>query len=238
MPPDFIFMLTHADRTVVDAEARLDEVLAAGIRHIGFKDVGLPLPALRRLSAAIRAGGAKAYLEVVSLDAASEAASARAAVALEIDVLMGGARPGVVVPIIAGTRIRYYPFPGTVVGHPSILCGTIDSIAGSARSLVDQEGVDGLDLLAYRFDGDAPELIRRVCEAAGVKPVVVAGSLDCLERIDAVVAAGAAAFTVGTAIFEDAFPAPPGLPHQLAFVREALSRILGQSAPRVASSRP
>ncbi len=224
MPPDFIFMLTHSDRTVEDAEQRLDEVLAAGIGHIGFKDVGLPLTALRGLSEAIRAAGAKVYLEVVSLDAASEAASARAAVELEIDVLMGGARPGVVVPIIAGTGVRYYPFPGTIVGHPSVLCGTIDSIADDARALTRREGVHGLDLLAYRFDGDAPALIRRVCEAAGGKPVVVAGSLDSAERIDAVLAAGAAAFTIGTAIFEDAFPAAPGLRSQLAFVNDALDR--------------
>jgi len=227
MPPDFIFMLTRADRTVADAEERLEEVLAAGVEHIGFKDVGLAPPAVRRLSAAIRAGGAKAYLEVVSLDAASEAASARAAVALEIDVLMGGTRPEVVVPIIAGTPIRYYPFPGTIMGHPSVLRGSIDSIADSARALLRQDGVHGLDLLAYRFDGDALALIRRVCEAADGRPVVVAGSLDCLERIDAVVAAGAAAFTIGTAIFEGAFPVAPGLPHQLAFVRDALGRTPG-----------
>ena len=238
MPPDFIFMLTRADRTVADAEERLDEVLAAGIGHIGFKDVGLPLDALRRLSAAIRAAGARVYLEVVSLDADSEAASARVAMDLEIDVLMGGVRPGVVVPIIAGAPIRYYPFPGTIVGHPSVLCGTIDSIAGGARALIQQDGVHGLDLLAYRFDGDAPELVRRVCEAAGGKPVVVAGSLDCLERIDAVVAAGAAAFTIGTAIFEDAFPVAPGLRNQLAFVRDALDRSRGLGVPRAASSRP
>lgn len=238
MPPDFIFMLTHADRTVADAEARLDEVFAAGIGHVGFKDVGLPLPALRRLSAAIRAAGARTYLEVVSLDAASEAASARAAVELEIDVMMGGVRPGVVLPVIAGTPIRYYPFPGTIVGHPSVLRGTIDSIASGARALVQHEGVHGLDLLAYRFDGDAPELTRRVCQAVGGKPVVVAGSLDCLERIEAVVAAGAAAFTVGTAIFENAFPVAPDLRHQLAFVRDALDRTRDLSAPRAASSRP
>jgi len=231
MPPDFIFMLTHSDRTVADAEQRLDEVLEEGIGHIGFKDVGLPIPARRRLSRAIRAAGARVYLEVVSLDAASEAASARAAVELEIDVLMGGVRPRVVVPIIAGTRVRYYPFPGAIVGHPSVLRGTIDSIAGDARALTQQEGVHGLDLLAYRFDGDAPALIRRVREAAGGKPVVVAGSLDCVERIDAVVAAGAAGFTIGTAIFEDTFPVEPGLRSQLAFVRDSLDRMCGLNGP-------
>jgi hypothetical protein len=220
---------------VADAERRLDDVLAAGIRHIGFKDVGLAWPALRRLSAAIRAAGARIYLEVVSLDPASEAASAGAALELEIDVLMGGTRPSVVAPIIAHTPIRYYPFPGEIVGHPSVLKGSLDSIIASARTLLEHEGVHGLDLLAYRFDGDAPELMRRVCRAAGERPVVVAGSLDRLERLDAVAAAGASAFTIGTAIFEGAFPCAPGLGDQLAFVQGAMNR--RQAEPRAASSR-
>jgi 4-hydroxythreonine-4-phosphate dehydrogenase len=234
MPPDFIFMLTRADRTVMDAEERLGEALDVGIRHIGFKDIGLPRPALSRLAAAIRRAGARVYLEVVSLDAASEAASAQTAVELEIDVLMGGTRPEIVAPIIAGTPIRYHPFPGEIVGHPSELRGTIDSIVASARMLLEHEGVHGLDLLAYRFDGNAPELARRVCAAAGARPVVVAGSLDRLERIEAVAAAGAAGFTVGTAIFENAFACPPGLRSQLAFVQGAIDRRRIPPDPRAA----
>src|ERR1700677_1975432 len=105
MGPDFIFMLTRADRTIQDAEARLPEALAAGVRHVGFKDVGLPVGALRRLAEAIHRAGATTYLEVVSLDADSEAASARLALDLGVDVLMGGVRPRVVTPIIAGSAI-------------------------------------------------------------------------------------------------------------------------------------
>ena len=224
MPPDFIFMLTRADRTVADAERRLPEVLAAGVTHIGFKDVGLPLFNLMRLTKAIREARARVYLEVVSLDAETEADSARAAVELGVDVLMGGTRPEVVVPEIAGTGIRYYPFPGEIVGHPSVLAGTIDSIVASAEALLAQDGVHGLDLLAYRFDGDAPELIRRVCQAAGAKPVVVAGSIDRAVRIAAVARAGAAGFTVGTAALEGVFPAGPALGDQLAYIVAARDR--------------
>lgn len=64
--PEFIFMLTRNDSTVPDAQARLPEVLAAGVKHIGFKDIGLPLDQLKQLAQAIHAGGATAYLEVVS----------------------------------------------------------------------------------------------------------------------------------------------------------------------------
>jgi hypothetical protein len=213
--PDFIFMLTRDDVTLPDARRRLPHALEAGVRHIGFKDVGLPLAELRALAGEIRAAGATLYLEMVSLDADAEAAGARAALALEVDVLMGGVRPELVEPILAGAPIRYYPFPGSVVGHPSRLEGGVAAIADSARRLAARDGVHGLDLLAWRSEGDVPALIAAVCGAAGGKPVVVAGSIDCAERIAALAAAGAMGFTVGTAAIDAVFPAPPHLTHQL-----------------------
>jgi hypothetical protein len=237
MMPDFIFMLTRQDRTIADAHDRLDEVLAAGVRHIGFKDIGLPFEELQVLATSIRQAGARLYLEVVSLDEASEQASARTGLALEVDVLMGGTRPEIVLPIIRNTPIRYFPFPGTVVGHPSVLCGTPGEILRSAQRLAAIDGVHGLDLLAYRRDGDASGLIRQIC-AAVPKPVVVAGSIDRRERIDAVVKGGAAGFTIGTAALENVFPAPePGLTGQLRAIMEmvvqaALSRTGRQGLSR------
>ncbi len=206
---DFIFMLTAADNTIADARTRLEEVLAGGARHIGFKDVGLPLDELRDLSRAIRAAGGRAYLEVVSLDAESELRSAQAAIELEVDCLLGGTRAGEVAELIRHHPIRYYPFPGRIVGHPSVLDGTIEEIAESAKRLTDLENVHGLDLLAYRFVGDVPALMRAVCSVSD-KPVIMAGSIDSAQRIDAVAAAGAAGFTVGTAAFDGSFPAETG----------------------------
>jgi len=88
--PDFIFMLTNQDRTVADAAERLKDVLAAGIMHVGFKDIGLPFDELLLIASAIKAAGATLYLEVVSLDEESERRSAQAAVDLGVDILMGG----------------------------------------------------------------------------------------------------------------------------------------------------
>jgi hypothetical protein len=80
MASDFIFMLPHTDRTIPDATGRVPDALRAGLRHIGVKDLGLPFADLYGLADTIRAAGARLYLEVVSLDAESEEASARAAV--------------------------------------------------------------------------------------------------------------------------------------------------------------
>jgi DhnA family fructose-bisphosphate aldolase class Ia len=212
---DFIFMLTNADRTIDDAVARLPDIFAAGIAHIGFKDIGADFATLQKLTAAIRLNSATVYLEVVSLDARSEEASAQMAVELGVDILMGGTRPEVVIPILAGTKIRYYPFPGIISGSPSILVGDIDSIVESASRLVAHKGIHGLDLLAYRFHGDVPELMRRVIRVAGNKPVIMAGSIDRAERIAEVIGAGAAGFTIGTAALEGAFSGSRDLKSQL-----------------------
>lgn len=242
--PDFIFMLTRHDRTIADALEQLPAVLAAGVRHIGFKDIGLPWPELRRLADAIRAGGAQSYLEVVSQDAASELASAHAALALGVDVLMGGTRPEEVLPLLAGSPLRYYPFAGAVVGHPSVLQGTVQNIVASARRIAALDGVHGLDLLAYRFAGDVgevPALIAAVCAAVD-KPVVVAGSIDRGGRIAAAGAGSAAGFTVGTAALDGAFAADaPGLEGQLRAIhalRAAAGPLTPATAPAAAPAHP
>src|SRR6185312_12178114 len=133
-----------------------------------------------------------------------------------VDVLMGGVRPQAVAARVKDAPLRYFPFVGRIVGHPSVLAGSADEIVASARRIAGLAGVDGLDLLAYRSSLDGGALARDIC-AAVAKPVVVAGSIDCAERIAAVRLAGAHAFTIGTAAIDGAFPAAtPGLAGQLA----------------------
>ncbi|KQY90740.1 cupin domain-containing protein [Pelomonas sp. Root1444] len=202
----FIFMLTRNDRTVPDASQQLETALSLGVRHIGFKDIGLPLEQLKVLNAAIKAGGATSYLEVVSLDRESEIVSAKAATEIGVDVLLGGTRVDDVLPIIKGTGIQYFPFPGRITGHPSVLEGTIEEIVESAKTITRHDGVHGLDLLAYRSAQNVPELMKAVC-AAVAKPVYIAGSIDTSERIAVVQNAGAAGFTIGTAALDGKYPA-------------------------------
>lgn len=227
----FIFMLTRNDRTVEDAAMHLETALAAGIRHIGFKDVGLPVPALKALNRRIREGGATSYLEVVSLDRESEVASARAALEIGVDILFGGTRAEDVLPVIAGSGLLYYPFAGRISGHPSVLEGSLEEIVASARALASREGVHGLDLLAYRWAGDVPALIHAVC-AAVEKPVIVAGSIDTGARIAAVKAAGAAGFTIGTAALDGHYPAAGrDVPAQLAAIVRDVAALNAHLSP-------
>lgn len=202
----FIFMLTRNDSTVDDAETHVETAIASGVRHIGFKDVGLPFDALARLARRITDAGASAYIEVISLDRESELRSVRAAIDLGVDYLLGGTRVEDVLPLLEGTGIQYYPFPGRIVGHPSILEGAEAEIVESAVALASHPGVSGLDLLAYRAAGDVPALIKAVCHAV-TKPVIVAGSIDSPEQIAVVRRGGAAGFTIGTSALDGRFPA-------------------------------
>ena len=202
----FIFMLTRNDRTVADASQQLQTALGLGVRHIGFKDIGLPIEQLKSLNAAIKAGGATSYLEVVSLDRESEIVSAKAAVEIGVDILLGGTRVDDVLPIIKEACIQYFPFPGRITGHPSVLEGSIEEIVDSAKAMAARDGVHGLDLLAYRSAENVPDLMRAVCAAVS-KPVYVAGSIASPERIAIVQDAGAAGFTIGTAALDGQYPA-------------------------------
>ena len=205
-PFDFIFMLTRNDRTVADAAVHAETALQAGICHIGFKDVGLPFEALAGLSRMIREGGASTYLEVVSLDRDTEMRSVKAAIDLGVDYLLGGTHAEDVLPLLEGTPIRYYPFPGRIVGHPSILEGSQAEIVKSAVALASHPGVAGLDLLAYRSAGNVPSLIDAVCRAVP-KPIIVAGSVDRPDQVESIRRCGAAGFTIGTSALDGRFPA-------------------------------
>lgn len=202
----FIFMLTRNDRTVAEAQKHVQTALQNGIRHIGFKDIGLPFIALENLTRQIKDGGALVYLEVVSLDRESELNSVKAAIKLGVDYLLGGTHVKDVLPLLAGTGIRYYPFPGKITGHPSILEGTESDIVENAVTLASYSGVAGLDLLAYRSKGNVPALIEAVCRAVN-KPVIVAGSIESPNQITTIRNCHAAGFTIGTCAIDGNFPA-------------------------------
>jgi hypothetical protein len=217
---EFVFMLTHSDRTVPNGRAVYEEVRTTGLRYVGFKDIGLPPAELRELSEAIRADGREVMLEVVSEAKEDELRSVQTALDIGVDWLLGGTHPDEALELIAGTKIRYCPFPGRVVGHPSLLRGTIDEIAGDAAALTARPGVHGLDLLAYRYDGDVEALTAAVRESAS-GPVIAAGSVDSLARIAALRRIGVWGFTIGGAIFDGRFAGAPSVRDQIETVLAA-----------------
>jgi hypothetical protein len=217
---EFVFMLTHHDRTVGNALYVYEQTRGSGLRYIGLKDVGATPEVLAELTRTAQDDGLEVMLEVVSTSADDELRSLRAAAEIGVDWVLGGTHPDEGVEILRGTGIKYCPFPGQVIGHPSELDGELDEIAEHARTLTALDGVYGLDLLAYRHRRLDPVALTRAVAGTAAGPVIVAGAIASPAQIRDVAAAGAWGFTIGGAVFEDRLPGAPGIGSQL---REVLA---------------
>lgn len=202
-------MLTRSDQTISDCLETIDAIGSVGVTHIGFKDVGVDMDTLYELNARIHDAGATSYMEVVSTDEASALRSARAATEIGVDKLLGGTAVTPTLEIVKDTAIDYLPFAGIPRGHPTVLGGTPELIAADCARFADL-GCAGVDLLAWRAtEADPVELIHAArAETSG--SLVIAGSIDSPKRIQALVDAGADAFTIGTAIFDGSFSKDKG----------------------------
>ena len=227
---DFIFMLTRSDQTVEDCLEVFELVRPLGLGHVGFKDIGVDMATLASLTREIKASGATCYLEVVSVSREAALNSARAAVELGVDRLMGGTEVADTLEILKGSGIGYYPFPGFPHDHPTKLGGSAADVSAQCRGFM-ESGCAGADLLAYRAtEADPLALVRAAREGLGDGHLVVAGSVDTPEQIADLTAAGADAFTIGTAAFSGAFsPTRGSLLSQLRDILVASG--LGSAAP-------
>ena len=216
---EFIFMLTRDDKTLTDARDVYASIAGTGVRHVGCKDVGLPREELQALMSDIKGNGHTTHLEVVSESEEATLASARAAAEIGPDYLIGGTLIEPVQEILEGTGIGFLPYVGRIVGHPCLLRGAIDEIADDARR-AEQLGVDGINLLAYRYDGDVDALVEAVVDATSL-PVIAAGSVDSQARIQALDERGVWAFTIGTAALDGVLVPGRPLEDQLRYALEA-----------------
>jgi 4-hydroxythreonine-4-phosphate dehydrogenase len=222
---EFIFMLTRDDVTLSDAREVYASVAGTGLRHVGCKDVGLPRDELAALMDDIRSNGHTTYLEVVSETEEATLESARAAAEIRPDNLIGGTLIEPVQEVLAGTGVKFWPYVGQIVGHPCLLRGTIEEIVADTERAASL-GVDGINLLAYRYDGDVEALVRAVVAATDL-PVICAGSVDSVARIQALDSCGAWGFTIGTAALDAVLVEGAPLSGQL----EAAVEAAGASAP-------
>jgi len=201
---DFIFMLTRSDMTIEDCLDVFELIKPVGVTHIGCKDIGVDKSILRELIKRIKGAGCVSYLEVVSTTPEACVNSARVAAEIGVERLLGGTDAERILKEIDGSGVKYYPFPGRPEGHPTKLGGTPGSIAADCARF-EKLGCAGVDLLAYRaFESDPLELVR-AARAAMKGYLACAGSVDSPERIQALAAAGADAFTIGSAVFDGSF---------------------------------
>jgi hypothetical protein len=230
---EFIFMLTHDDVTVGNALAAYEEIRGTDLKYVGFKDIGASPDQLAEITRRAHEDGREVMLEVVSATATDELRSIKMAPGIGVDWVLGGTHVTQALPMLAGSAIRYCPFPGQITGHPSILTGEISEIADSARTLSAASGVHGLDLLTYRHPTADPEALTRAVVDASRGPVIAAGSVRDEAQIRLLDRSGAWAFTIGSAIFEGLLPGGPALDAQVRSVLIAAGHGSQTEADRV-----
>jgi len=198
-------MLTRGDKTVSDGMLVIDAIAECGVKHIGFKDVGVDKKTLISLTNRISDIGATSYIEVVSTTTDDIRTSLETAAELGVDRVLGGQDVEFALDILKDCGAEYYPFPGKPEGHPTKLGGSPEDIAEDCRRMM-AAGCAGVDLLAYRAtDCDPLDMVRAAKNSMIGGYLIVAGSVDSPERIRALADAGADAFTIGTAVFDGSF---------------------------------
>jgi len=217
---DFIFMLTQNDATAPNALALVEAARTLRLKFIGFKDIGADAQTLRRLTKAIRETGASPCMEIVATTREAELEAVALGRDLGVDTLMGGVHVEAALALLAGSGIDYLPFCGFPRGHPTQLDGAPDAVESQCRALA-AKGCAGTDLLAYRAT-QAPPLALVAAARKGLGSdarLVVAGSINGRDRIHAIAAAGADAFTIGTSVLDGSYaPGAGPLAAQLAAV--------------------
>ncbi len=181
-------MLTLGDQTVKTCLEVFDSISDTGLKHVGFKDIGVDRATLAELHGRIKSTGAVSYMEVVSTTSEACLNSARYALDLGVDRLLGGFEVAATMELLAGSGIAYYPFPGRPEGHPTRLHGSPADVAADCARM-EQAGCAGADLLAYRAVDAAPLALVEAARAALSGELIVAASIDTPDRIGALEAA-------------------------------------------------
>jgi hypothetical protein len=147
--------------------------------------------------------------------------SARVARDIGVDRLLGGTDVEDVLAILAGSAVRYLPFPGRPFDHPTKLAGSPAQIEDDCRRF-QALGAAGVDLLAYRATEADPLALVRAARRGIDGTLLVAGSVQTSAQIRALAEAGADAFTIGSAAFDGSFaPRMGSLRSQLRAVVDA-----------------
>lgn len=201
--PFLIVMLTHDDRTVPDAYEIFRQCRNSKAEYWGFKEEPLPPEQMKELYSYMKKCGKKTVLEVVEYTEPECIRGAEMAVDFGCDILMGTVFSDTVNEICQKNNIKYMPFVGDITGRPSVLNGSTDSMVREAETCL-AKGVYGIDLLGYRYTGDASELNRQFVSRINA-PVCIAGSINSFQRLDEIKKASPYAFTIGSAFFERRF---------------------------------
>lgn len=205
MKPQIIVMLTHNDVTVSNARDCFRDSADLPVQYWGFKDVGLSTGEMEKLVSDFREAGKTPVLEVVNFDEKGLLDAASLAIDCGVEYFTGGIFSQAVLERVHAAGMKYFPFCGEVSGPPIELAGTPEDILKDANRLREL-GVDGVDLVAYRFaSGDPIQLAKLVQSELGGENLIIAGSINSSDRIRRMQEVEPFGYTMGGALFEGAF---------------------------------
>ena len=205
--PELIVMLTRHDYTVENAIEVFEQCKNSNALYWGIKENPLPHDVMKRHFARMKECGKRTILEVVAYTESEGLAGAQLAAECGCDILLGTCYYDAINDFCKEHNIRYMPFVGNISGRPSVLSGDIDDIVKEAKDYADK-GVYGLNLLGYRYTGDATALNNTLVKQVDA-PVCIAGSVDSYKRLDEIKEARPRFLTIGSAFFDKRFGETP-----------------------------
>lgn len=201
--PNLIVMLTHNDKTVLNAYDIFEKCKDSKAKFWGFKEEPLPLEDMKKLYSYMKNLGKTTFLEVIAYDEQNGLKGAQTALECSVDILMGTVFYDSINNFCKKNNLKYMPFIGQVSKRPSILEGDINDMIQEANTYINK-GAYGIDLLGYRYTKDSVELNEKIVKNINA-PVCIAGSINSYQKLDEIKKVNPWAYTIGGAFFENKF---------------------------------
>lgn len=213
MRTELMVMLTHHDKTVQDAHELFEACKDLQVYDWGFKNVGISEFDTVDLINKMNTAGKNTFYEIITRNDYAYEIGYTTAERAKFGYMMGTKYNKALHENMKKLGIKFCPAvgePGSVYnGQSGVLLGTEEEIIYEAKHLVNDIGVDGITIPAFRYYKDGQKLLEMLIKELGETPVFVAGSVDDFDRIDKLFELGVSKFTMGSALFNKKF-APNG----------------------------
>lgn len=200
--PIFIVMLTHNDVTVKNAKEIFLEAKDAPCDCWGFKEVGLPPEEMKDLVKCMKEAGKTTFLEIVGKTEEECLKPVQLAAECGFDAITGTVFYDSILEVVKEHNMTYMPFIGE--RYTLNISGTIEELVEEAKELSKKDGVAGINIAAFRYQGDVEKMVYAVKNAID-KPICCVGSINSYERLDKIKEFEPLYFTIGSAFFEKKF---------------------------------
>ena len=200
---NLIVMLTYSDQTILNAKDVFEKCKNSKASMWGFKEKPLPLAQMKELFQIMKDCDKTTVLEVVAYKEEECLAGAQMAHECNCDILMGTLFYDSVNEYCLKNHIKYMPYVGDVRQCPSVLTGNLEQMVKQTKEYL-KKGAYGVDLLGYRYVGNAENLIQGFLEQIDA-PVCVAGSINNQQKLQFIKRVSPWGFTIGSAFFDHAF---------------------------------